>query len=62
MQLQLDQQGEMVGGHQRVGTPNDVLGQPGSLRGPEEAQHAKVGLAVEDVVDHALKTENKPCV
>ena len=55
VQLQLDQQREVVGGHQRVGTPDDILGQPGALRGPQQAQDAQVGLAKEDVVDHALK-------
>lgn len=57
VQLQLHQQGEVVGRHQRVGTPDDVLGQPGALRCPEETQHAQVGLAEEDVVDHALKRD-----
>ena len=38
-----------------MGTPDDILGQPGALRGPQQAQDAQVGLAKEDVVDHALK-------
>lgn len=57
-QLQLGEQGEVVGGNVGVGAAGDiVLNQPVGVQGAQDTQHVQVRLGVENVVNDTLKVK-----
>ena len=53
-ELQVGEQGEVVGGNVGVRTAADIVLQPVGVQGPQDAQHVEAGPGVEDVVDDTL--------